>query len=192
MRWITFILFAYGFLAVQIGFGDLLEINEIRPDWLFILAVFIAAMAPTSEALWSAVILGLLADLTASYPTTSHADLTIVGAHALGYALGASLTLQLRTMLFRQHPVSLTLMVFLSALAANLMTVFLVSLRWLFGDWFALWTAFQWSPTEELVDRFLMVLYTSALTLPVTWALIRLSPLFSFEIHPRYLHVWHR
>jgi len=194
MRWIPFVIFAFLFLALQIGLGDLLEVGGVRPELLFIFMIYVAAMGPVPEALWGALVLGLLSDLTAPLPAPAEAGagpvggfVTVIGPHALGYSLGAAFTFQLRTMLYRQHPVSLMLMVLLSAIIAHLLTVFLISTRGLLGEWFGWWAAFQWSPTEELVDRFLMILYTTLLALPIGWVLIRLAPLFAFEIHPRFL-----
>ncbi len=188
MRVTVFILFAYAFACLQIGLGDLFETGGVQPEWLFVLMVYVAAMTPARTALWSAIGLGLLSDLMLALGSDG-AVLYLIGPHALGYALGATLVLQIRTMLFRQHAVSVMLMVFLSALAANLVTIFLISVRHLLGVRLGVWTEFQWSPTDELVARFLMVLYTTALAFPVSWVLIRLGPLFSFEVHPQFLHV---
>ena len=188
MRWSVFIIFAYLFIAVQLGLGDLFEVREVRPEFLFIFMIFVAALAPTQIVFKSAVVLGILSDLFTVYLTTEHQNITIIGPHALGYMLGAALALQVRTMLFRQHPVSITLMVFMGGLTAHLTTIFLISIRWLLGEWITVWPAYQWSPTDQLVERFLMVLYTTIMALPVAWILLRLAPLFAFDLRPRYSH----
>ncbi len=188
MRWLIVFIFAYLFLALQSGFGDALAVNEIRPELLFIFFAFVVAMAPIADAMWIALMLGLLADLTAPQILNQDQIVTIIGPHAIGYTLGAALIIQLRTMIYRKHPVSLALIVFLSGIATHLLAVFLMTIRWKLGQWFGLWPDFYWSPTDEMVTRFLVVLYTTMLTIPVTWLLIRLSPLFAFELHPRFLH----
>ncbi len=188
MRWSIFAIFAYLFIALQIGLGDLFEIQGVRPELLFIFMIFIAALAPSNYVFKSAILLGLLSDLFTAYLTSDQQNITIIGPHALGYALGAVFALQLRTMLFRQHPVSITLMVFLAGLTSHLTAIFLISVRWLLGEWLVFWPAFNWSPTDQLVERFLMILYTTIMTIPIAWILLRMMPLFAFDIRPRYLH----
>jgi hypothetical protein len=79
------------------------------------------------------------------------------------------------------------MIVFIAGICAHLLAVFLISMRSLFGNWFSVYPNLAWSPTEQLVSRFLTIVYSAVLALPLGWVLLRISPLFAFNMEHHYV-----
>lgn len=190
MRWAIFALAAYVVLGMELGLRTLLSVQvgamPIAPSFMLVYLVFIAAHGPSVTVQWAAVILGVLVDLASPLTVPgSETQAYIVGPHALGFWLGAMLTLQLRAMVYRRHPFTMAFLTLLSGLSANFLAVFILLVRRILGDWFGVERQIEWNASDELVARFLVVLYSAVLALPMGWALNRLSALFGFQSHPR-------
>jgi len=184
MNWIVFAFISYFFLGMDAGLCGFFEVHvgthEVSPSFVLILITFIAFMAPTLPALWAGLILGLLLDLTGNY-----SGAVVIGPYALGSVLGVALILQIRSIIYRRHPLTLTLLTFSGGMLMQLLAIFLISVRSLFGSWFEVYEAFEWSTMTALSDGFLMVLYSALLALPIGWGLHRTSPIFGFASHGR-------
>ena len=189
MRWPVFAILAYFFLAMELGLTRLLEVGSgVAPSFVLVLMVFIAAHASTMPALWAALILGALVDLTSPLPYNR--DVVIVlGPHAMGYLLGALLTLQLRSLVYRRHPLMMAFLTLCAGLTVHILAVFLLSVRHLLGAGLDFYAPFVWSSSDELVHRFLVVLYTAMLAVPVNWILQAFNHAFGFQSHPRMGHI---
>jgi len=97
VRWPSFLLLAVLGIAFQTVIAPSLEINHIRPDWMFVLAVHYALHAPWADGLLAAWVLGLLVDLSTQER---------LGLFAFSYGLAALGIVQIRDLVFRDHPLT--------------------------------------------------------------------------------------
>lgn len=173
MNWILFGLVTYVFLALQIASRNLLVIGDAYPQLLLILLVFIGLSAPSRVLAWAALVLGLLLDLQPG-PITP----PILGPHVIGYLAGAYVVVQLRTVLFPESVISFAALVFIAGIATHLVTIALFTARGL--PWPLAEPVAHWSATEQLVNGFFSILYTTALAVPIGWLLMRSSAIWGF------------
>jgi len=177
MNWLIFVLVTYVFLLMQTGLKSLLGMPDaqgVSPDFLLILAVYVGLLAPAKTVAWSMLLIGILANLLPG----PIAQGPIPGPEALGYLAGAFAVLQLRTLVFRESVITLAIMVFVVGIFIQLVTVALYTTRglpFLLGDPVPAWNA-----SKELVERFLMLLYSAAAAVPLGIVLIRLRSAFNF------------
>lgn len=92
MRWLTFSLLAAVVLTLQSTIAPRVEVLGARPDWLLVIVVFFSLYAPRREAIISAWIVGMAADLM---------TVERLGLLALSYALVAVGITSIREHLFR-------------------------------------------------------------------------------------------
>lgn len=178
MRWFVFIVIAYLFMAVQVsGVLDLPAAFGAfgRPFVVLILAVFVGLSAPPRIAMIAWGTLGLMLDLTTVWPLAGSGGVTVIGPYALG-ALAAGYTLlELRGMLFRQHPLTLGAMVVLCGVAMHLVVVGLFTIR----QWYD--PLDDWIAKEQLLTRGAGLAYTAALAVVLAWPLLKLAPALGFQ-----------
>lgn len=176
MRWPIFAIFAFAAIVAQLSVRNVLTLyalNGISPDLVAALAVFIALFANRSAALWACFILGVLIDLLA--PAAGAAAFKVIGPHALGYAAGGYLVLQLRTMVFRRRAITIGFLTVLALIAAALVMVMLLTIR----SWYP--QAAPYGPLSELGRHALMAVYSGVVAIPVGWLLARTLPLWGFS-----------
>lgn len=179
MNWTVFGILAYVALAMEVGLVRLLEIptglGPLQPRFVLVLAVVVGLFAPANVVIIAWAILGLLVDLVSVYPLTSGSAVTIIGPHTLGYMAGAIVALQLRTMVFRNHPFSVGFLVFCCGLAIELIVVLVFSIRRLYDpmpEWIGLW---------QLAGRLAGLGYSALVAVVLAMILLRLVPLFGFQ-----------
>ncbi len=176
MNWLIFSLTAYLVLALEKGFRALWGIPDetgVTPSLTLILMVFIGLSAAPMSVAWAALILGVLVDLQ---PTTG--AIAILGPAAIGYLVGAYAVVQLRNLLFRESILTLAIMVFAVGLFVNLTEVAIYSFRGL--SFLAADPMPEWSAFDELARRFVALLYSAVVALPMGWLLFKLQPLWGF------------
>ncbi len=188
MRWLTFAVAAYLVLALQTGLRTLWVlpvVGGVTPDLLLILLVFVALWAPGMKVAWGALILGLLADLHPLPVLHSMQDAAILGPGVIGFLLGAYVVLQLRTMVFRDSLLTLCILTFIAGLFVQLMIVALITVR---GVHLPVVSGFLadapvpgWSPSLELLRRFLGLIYSALVAAPLGWLLLRFRNLWAFD-----------
>lgn len=175
MRWAVFAIFAFAALVIQLSLSNVLTLHALRsisPDVVAALAVFIALFASRSAVLWGCWILGLLVDLA---PAGDGSAFRIIGPHALGYAAGGYLVLQLRTMVFRRRALTVGFLTALALIAASLVAVMLLSIRCWYPE------AAPYGPLSDLGRRMLIALYSGLIAIPLGWALGKTIPLWGFQ-----------
>lgn len=123
MRWPIFAVMVFVAAVLQITASHYLPLADglTRPDFLSLLALFIALYAPRHHAPLAALIIGLVADLLSIAP---------FGTFAFSFGLLALLTLSARRMVYPDHPVSRIILAFCWTLLAQL---FAFALPWILG-----------------------------------------------------------
>jgi len=98
MKWPIVIIFAYVCAVVQSGMTSWLRLwDGASPNLLLVMLIFLALHAASHALVIMAVVLGLLSDLTNQTP---------LGFGVISFAAVALMMLQLRQMVFREHPLS--------------------------------------------------------------------------------------
>jgi len=178
MRWLVFAIAAYLALGLEVGLRPLLVVGNATPGVVLILLVFIATAATPGVTVAAAVVLGVLLDLSTPWPASGVADTVIVGPHALGMTLAAYMLLQVRTMLFRESPLTLACLTLVAGLFLHLAVVFLLTAR---GFPMPLAEPVpQFNPAGQLAHRFFDLLYTTLAAIPIGWLLLRTEPIWQF------------
>ncbi len=179
MNWSVFAIFAYLFLALRVGAAPMMEIptrfGQVGPQFVLLLAVVIGMFAPHRVCYLAWVMLGLLVDLTTEYARGGGpGSFALAGPHVLGYLAGAAVILQLRTMVFRQHPFSIGVAVVICGLAVELIVVLLFSLRGMYDP------LAGFSAMPQLALRGISLLYTGLVGVILAMPLVRAVGLFGF------------
>lgn len=181
MNWLVFTLVTFLFLVLENGLRTLLSIDIVEgvsPSFLLVLMVFVGLMANSPVVAWASLLLGIVADLQPG-PV---AEGVIVGPAALGFLVGGWAVTQLRSLVFRQSMTTLAVMTFASGIFVHLVIVALYTMRGL-GLMGAEPVA-NWSAADQLVRRFLELIYSSAIALPLGWILFRYIWIWGFpHIH---------
>ncbi len=188
MRWLTFFIFAYLMLVVEVGLRTLWSLpigGGVAPSLTLVLLVFVTLSARPVHAAWAAIILGVLVDLAPVAVTPQGLDVLIVGPTSMGYLIGVAVTLRLRGVLFRQSPIALGIASLVLGAIALLMFVTLMSLRGVFtlgplaggplGEPIPGWRA-----SAQLIHGFVQVIYTALIALPVGYLLLKTDPWWRF------------
>jgi rod shape-determining protein MreD len=97
MRWLPFIILLYVGIVLQTTLAQRLEINHVRPDFMFIAALYYALQVVSPEAMIAAWFLGFAVDLCSQGQ---------LGVYAFAYGLMALLVVQFRESMFRDHPLT--------------------------------------------------------------------------------------
>lgn len=171
MNWWAFCVLAWIALGLELGLKGALELGDtgIAPSFVFCLMVFYAMSAPAMTALWTALVLGLLVDLTATLDYNSGVAATVLGPHAAGYVLAAQLVLTLRGLIMRRNPLSMAILCIGGFLVAHVVVVALYTVRASYGE------GLTWSPSRQLFIRLGSSLYTGGIGLLMAVALLPLS-----------------
>ncbi len=152
MRWLTFGILAGICLVLQTALAPHLAIAGVRPDWMFVLAVFYAMLGPWPDACIAAWILGLLVDLASA----NGGGYGHIGLYAFAFGGTAWLILQVRELVFPEHWLAHTVLTFLGALLVQAAVAAYRSVTmpsgpalatgvWMYGLLTALYTTF-WAP----------------------------------------------
>lgn len=177
MNPITFALATLVFFALELGLKDVLQLGPrpIAPSFVLPLAIFVAMWAQPLPALWAALILGVLVDLTWTIPRTDGGVATILGPHAMGYLLMGWLVLNIRGMVIKRNPLTLGFLTLLGGCVAQIVVVAMLTIRSLYGD------PIPWDATAELVNRALSAAYSAVTAIPLSLPLFALAGLFGFH-----------
>lgn len=173
MNWLIFALASYLFLVLQTSLGSLLTIDHASPDFMLILLVFVGLCAPSRVLAWTALIIGLLVDLQ-----PGPLAVPIIGPAVLGYLAGAYVLVQLRGLVFRESVITFAALVLIVGIAVQLVMVAIYTLRGF--PWPLAEPVPGWVATDQLVQRFFVLIYSMVLAVPLGWLLLRTSSLWSF------------
>lgn len=175
MNWLTFSILAYVGFALQVVLAPAWPIKGHEPLVLLILLVYIGLQAPAMAVAWSAVILGVLADiLPYQKPETG-----VIGPWAIGFLAAGYALVQLRNLLFRDSMFTIGIMTLIAGVFALLVATTLHAFRGipLFGN----------EPVEgfkaanQLYSGFFTLLNTAVFAIPMGYALLRMRTLWGFS-----------
>lgn len=192
MNWLIFTIVTYVLLVLQRGLRMLFEVSVgnvegIWPDFLFVLMVFVVMSARTNIALWASLALGLIVDLefaTLVMPSGERVGVAVLGAHVAGYLAAAGIIIQLRSLVFRNSPLTMGVMTFVGGMVAHVVIVVLYSTRGLSfmpGE-----PLENWDAATELFRRFFMVLYTVGFAVVLSFPLQMTYRMWGFDASKRH------
>lgn len=194
-----FAVLAYVLLALQLGLKGAMSFETswgtVEPRFVLVLAAFVGLWAKPGVAMTSWGVLGILLDLTTTWAVAgsgaesaaagagevagalgTDGGLTLIGPYALGYLAGGYVLLLLRSVLVREHPLTLGAMAVASGFAAHLIVVAVFTVR----AWYE--PLAGWSGTHELVIRLGSLLYTGVLAVAVAPVLNRMVTLMGIHV----------
>ena len=177
MNWVVFGLVAWVTLGLELGLRPTIQLGAsgIAPSFALILITYIALAAPRQTALWAAMFVGVMLDLTSERLASNNlGTLMIVGPYALGCMLGASAITNLRAMVYRRNPITMLLLAGLVSAIVQIVVVACLAAR----SWWDPALAFHARP--ELASRLGSAAYTGFAALIVGPVLNFLTPLFGF------------
>lgn len=181
MSWTIFGIASYVLLAIQVGLAPLITLNSgygtITPQFLLMLGVFIGMFAPTEVVLLAWAMLGAMEDLRTSYVLdgTGMEPLMLVGPYVLGYIFAGYMTVQLRGLVFRQHPLAFGIAVFISGVLAHLVIITILMVRNAYDGFL------EFSAIDELLRRMILLAYTAGVAVLLTKPFMTLTPWFNFQ-----------
>ena len=165
MRWLPFVILAYLFVSMQFVLGSAIGWGESLPNVVLLLVLFIALHALSDTAIAAGFVLGLGHDIIAGASMG-------FGTYTLIYPLLAAMAVQLRGTMYPDHAVT---HVAITLLTGSLLTIYLWLRQIIRAIYFT-------EPTSvTLKSRFLGVLVTAALAIPVIWMLRKIRRSFAFE-----------
>lgn len=184
MNWVVFLLVAWVTMGLELGLRPSIQLGDsgMAPSFALILVAYLALAAPRQAALWAAMFIGVLLDLTSERLASSGlGTLTIVGPAALGCMLGASAVANVRAMVYRRNPLTMLVLAIMMSVIAQIVIVACLAAR----SWWDPAIAFHARP--ELAVRLGSAVYTGVAALVVGPVLNFLTPLFGFQgmHHPR-------
>jgi rod shape-determining protein MreD len=157
MRWLSYFIFAYVMLGLQVGVARAMQCSGAEPNFVLLAVVFIALNAPRDAALLACFILGALQDLTAG---------GTMGLFSLSYGLVAVLVVGIQRAVDRRHPVTH----FTVTLIAGMLTAVVLTIhRWLHP------------PGPQILPLLYGAVYSAILAPIVLGGLQRIGRVFRFQ-----------
>jgi rod shape-determining protein MreD len=181
MRWLIFSLTIAAAYVLEVGLHTLLAVPRpdggVSPSFMLVVAVFVGLLAPSTTVAWAFLVVGLLVDIKGGPAGV------ILGPAAVGYLVGGYAIVQLRTLVFRESVLTLAVMTFVIGVFIHLTIVMLYTLRGLPmipADQVA-----NWSAADQLLHRFLELVYSAAVAAPLGFVLFRYAGIWGFPKAPR-------
>lgn len=175
MNPLTFAISAYLGFALQVILAPIWPIQGHEPMVMLILLVFIGLQAPAMAVAWSAIVLGLLADiLPVQQPVTG-----VIGPWALGFLAAGYAMVQLRNLLFRDSMFTIGIMTLVAGVFALLVATMLQALRGvpIFGN-----EAIEgFTAANQLYQGFFTLLNTAVFAVPAGFMLLKVRLMWGFS-----------
>ena len=139
------------------------------------LVAFIALYAPRKQAMWAAIILGIITDLISPMSRVDGGLAVIVGPNALGYLLACHFILAIRGSLIRRNPLTLVIISIASSFIAQIVVIAIFTARNLGTN------PLIWDAGDQLVQRSFSSLYTGLSALLLSFVFFALAAAFGFH-----------
>lgn len=173
MNHLLVILLAWIVVGMETGLRDVLEVGQrgVAPSFVLPLLVLIGLTAAPTAVVWTGILLGLAMDLLWPMPGVHGATaVTLLGPHALGYALAAHLVLALRGMMIRRNLLTVGFLAVTGGMVAQIGVVAVVTARGMLGE------AMPWQPGAEVLRRFGCVLASFPVAIAMALLLFPVMP----------------
>ncbi|MEX2672579.1 MAG: hypothetical protein WD294_10760 [Phycisphaeraceae bacterium] len=178
MKWPIFAIAVYVLVALQVSLASAMRFETaggvVEPMFMLALLVFVGLSATPRVVVVAAVVMGVVLDATMVWPMADGRGMTVLGPFALGYLAGGVALLQIRPMVFRQHPLAYAVMILFAGFAVQLVVVGLFSVR----IWYDPMADF--APASQLFLRTLSVFYSAVVGALLSVPLVAASSVFGF------------
>jgi rod shape-determining protein MreD len=177
MNWFVFAFVSWIIFGLELALEPVLDAGSggVHPSMVIPLMVFAALYAPRRQALWGAIILGIMMDLLSPMSRVDGGIAWIVGPHALGYLLACHFILTIRGSLIRRNPLTLVMISIVSALIAQIVVIAIFTARDIGTN------PLIWDASDQLVERSFSSLYTGLSALVLSFVFFALAPAFGFH-----------
>lgn len=176
MNWIAFALASWIMLGAELGLKPALALGQtsIAPSFALILLAFVAMWAPPMAVYASALVVGVLLDLTHPPMLAGGAEsVVVIGPYALGCLAGSYAAVTSRGLLIRQNPLAFGFVALVLCVVMHAVVVTLLRVRASYDD---LLVTFS----HEVGARLGSAVYTAVLALLAGPVLRLLIPVFGF------------
>jgi len=150
MNWFTFAVFAWLAVGLDAGLADVFQLfaYPITPSFATVLLVFVCVWAPPKYAYAAVITIGLAQDFFAVVPMSveSTQEIVVLGPHALGATLGASLVINLRSVMFKRSALSIFVLTFFASMLIEITVISTLAIRSIYPN-----GIFFPSPSKELL-----------------------------------------
>jgi hypothetical protein len=180
VNWLLFVVLGWLFLGLEQGLRDALALGALgaAPSFVFVLMAFVAMSAPRTTIFWTAAAMGVCLDLLFRLPLREGTGtVTILGPHALAYAIAAQLILSMRGLMIRRNPLTLGFLAFVGSLVAFLVLVGFYTIRHAAG------APIAWEAKRQLLAAMGSSLYTGVLAIVLAFVLLPLTSVLGFPDH---------
>lgn len=186
MRWMVTLVLGYLLLALEPVAREALRLGSAgaSPSLVLPLVVFVALFAPAVPAYWTALLLGLAADLATLRnsvgATGTLPPIVVIGPGALGFLATAFFVHTVRSIVMRNNPLTIGVLSIIGAAIAGLVATSVLTARgiFFFGSWD---DAIEFSPWRDLVIRLTGALYTGGTGLVLGLVFLAMFNLFGFQ-----------
>ncbi|MCC6661286.1 MAG: hypothetical protein IT437_10415 [Phycisphaerales bacterium] len=180
MNWVVYAVAAWVVMGLEyslkhaplsLTFGSV----TLAPSFALVLMVWVALFAPPAQALWSALILGLLMDFISRLMLESGGTATLVGPMALAFLAGGRFVLASRWVMLRRNPVALGLMTVGAGFLVTIISAVPLAIHRVYGD------PIFWHAWSYVLSGFGSAFYSGLLALPMALILNPASGAFGLD-----------
>ena len=177
MNWFVFAILAWLTFGLELALQPVLDAGSgsVHPSMVMPLMAFVALYAPRKQALWAAIILGVLLDLLSPMARSDGGSVVIVGPYALGFLLGCHFIFTIRGSLIRRNPLTLVMISIVSSFIIQVVVIALLTARNLGNN------PLIWDASDQLIQRSFSSLYTGLSALLLSFIFFALAPAFGFH-----------
>lgn len=178
MRWPVALFLGWLTLGIDAGLAPHLAPGQTRvaPSFAIPFLVFVALNAPAIPTMWTAVLMGLMLDLTS--PRGENAAVTI-GPHVLGFVAAAYLVQTLRGVMMRKSLIAMIVLSIPAKMLAVVVAVFVLMLRSMYTNGIGI--GVELHPIGELWRGLLSALVTGFSAAFMGFVLIPMHSWFRFH-----------
>ncbi|MEQ9617451.1 MAG: hypothetical protein RLN60_05390 [Phycisphaerales bacterium] len=180
MNWFVFAIFTWLAIGLDEGLADVFQPFgwAVTPSFAHVLLVFVCVWAPSRSAYAAALIIGAAQDFVAAVPAgvETSQDVVVLGPHALGALLGASLIVNLRSVMIKKSLVSMFVLTFFGVTLLEIVVTASLSIRSIYPNGIS-----YPSPSRALLVGLGSAVYSSLLATVLSTPLNALSGLFHFR-----------
>lgn len=179
MNFLITVIFTIIALSFDSSFGGIFtlrSVGSITPLAMPCLLVFVSLFAPELVTLMTAIILGILVDLSIGQGELS-GGAHLIGPNALGYLISALLILKVRNVVFRRRVLTIVVLVTSAVIVIGSVEAMVLLVRGIM----------PWNPpvtgggVGEFVKLLGTAIYTGLLAVPLGWMLLSTIGVWKFH-----------